>query len=491
LRTSVLLLLYCSIIFGNSFAQTRTWSNEQLIAANTAANVPGLTIEEKNVFLYLNLARLYPNDFSNIELRSHFGDRYSNSNALNWYEESLKNELLSMSSLHALTYSSEMYELARCFSKEQSRTGLTGHKRSSCSAGFGGECCSYGHSSGRKVVIQLLIDDGISSLGHRKLCLSPNYFSIGPSMNTHTRYNNMCVIDFSYSSGIDYSSSVPPKISSSNSTGTSCSNSTNTNSGSVNSNSSSTLFDTYVNEIADLKNKLSKLNNEITQKDATISNLNRENSKLKDENYQTNSAKESLRIKNLELEQQKNANQNEYNRLNKEFQLLSNRRTSVRKSEYNSDDFHAFTMKIGLNAFYPYLRANEITDLDPNQISYGVESMIGFNFGTTYRRNSIGLTFRLNQANRFLTKSMSPNSIQPIQLYDTEFSLILREFFTLGLGTTISTSYGMNSYEIQPSSSLGFCIGPKNWKFQIIQQISMDKAKDFYGRVSLGLSLRI
>ena len=42
------------ILFGFSHAQS--WSNSQLITANTAANAPGLSTEEKNVILYQRIA---------------------------------------------------------------------------------------------------------------------------------------------------------------------------------------------------------------------------------------------------------------------------------------------------------------------------------------------------------------------------------------------------------------------------------------------------
>lgn len=467
----VILLFNFSMLIGQS------WSNYQLIAANTAANAPGLSQEEKNVFLYLNLARLYPSDFARIELKTQFGDRYENSGKLNWYESGLKSQLLSMSSLRAMTYNSEMYQLAKCFSNETARSGKIGHDRVNCPSGYSGECCSYGYSSGRRIILQLLIDDGVSSLGHREICLSPYYNSLGASINSHKTYSNCCVLDFTGRSGTDYSSSIAPNISSTSST-------TRCNIVSTNTYDSS-------DDNSDLKNKVNQLNAEILEKDALIAKLNSEISNLKSENYQLVATKTSLSNSLSSFQQQLAQKDAQYASLRDEFNMLSSRRTSVKKSKYNADEFHKFTFKIGLNTFYPSINPVSLGKFNSNFFSFGAETMLGFNFGDSYRRNSLGLTVRANQTNRFLTRAIDSSSSQPKQFYDAEFTTIIREWLSIGIGGTMITEYGSNDYEVLPSGSIGLCFGPKNWKIQLTQQAAMDSNYKILGRSSIGISLRL
>lgn len=59
-----------------------------------------------------------------------------------------------------------------------------------------GENISYGVNTARGIVIQLLVDDGVSSLGHRKNMLSTTFDSAGVAYGEHKYYRCMCVIDF-------------------------------------------------------------------------------------------------------------------------------------------------------------------------------------------------------------------------------------------------------------------------------------------------------
>lgn len=189
-----LLLCVCSV---QAFSQL--WSKGERDEASTAARINALSEEEKNVFTYLNLARMYPKRFAQNELRKYLGeDRYKNPKELNFYESSLKKTLLEMSPLPPLIFSRQMYELAKCFSNESKLLGTVGHDRSNCKGGYLGECCSYGRGSGWSIVLQLLVDEGVESLGHRKICLDKSYIGLGVSINEHPIYGKCCVLDFCY-----------------------------------------------------------------------------------------------------------------------------------------------------------------------------------------------------------------------------------------------------------------------------------------------------
>lgn len=59
-----------------------------------------------------------------------------------------------------------------------------------------GENIQYGFNAGREIAIDLLVDDGVSSRGHRLNILNRSWSVAGVSVGSHARYGTMAVIDF-------------------------------------------------------------------------------------------------------------------------------------------------------------------------------------------------------------------------------------------------------------------------------------------------------
>jgi uncharacterized protein YkwD len=59
-----------------------------------------------------------------------------------------------------------------------------------------GENISYGGATGRAVLTQLIVDDGVPSRGHRKNIFNKNFGVIGIGCGPHKRYGMMCVQTF-------------------------------------------------------------------------------------------------------------------------------------------------------------------------------------------------------------------------------------------------------------------------------------------------------
>jgi len=178
-----------------SFAQT--WTTTQLTNANTAKEITYLTNVEKECIMYINLCRMYPKEFIKNELLNYFGnERYGDYIKNSVYRTSLITFLRTMPAVNPLYFDQDLYKNAACFAKEQGIAGTTGHKRIKCqSHTFSAECCSYGMDTGKDIAMQLLIDHQVSSLGHRKICLSDNYSIVGISVQTHKQWGFCAVLD--------------------------------------------------------------------------------------------------------------------------------------------------------------------------------------------------------------------------------------------------------------------------------------------------------
>lgn len=185
------------------------YTADEIAAANTAADVGYLTKEEKKVIMFTNLARLdgkrFCDDFAEkyIKLK---GLKSTNSYVTSFYEDMTKVEGLRM-----LKPSEALCEAATYHAEDIGEHGITGHnssdgtsfgdrvKRFLPTANYWAENISYGTYNDIAVVIvmQLLIDDGVSSLGHRHNILNEDITHIGVSIRPHQfQYKYNCVQDF-------------------------------------------------------------------------------------------------------------------------------------------------------------------------------------------------------------------------------------------------------------------------------------------------------
>jgi uncharacterized protein YkwD len=186
------------LIFQNSF-YGQAWTTEQLNAANTAKEITYLNQAEKDAVMYINLARLYPQQFVTFELKKYlgtteFGDYVKDSS----YKKSLIRALNGAKPKAALKFDAVLYENAKCFAKESGDAGTQGHVRKKCPKGNYSECCSYGMNTGKDIAMQLLIDHNVAGLGHRKICLDGSYTVIGVSTHDHTQWTTCAVLEFNF-----------------------------------------------------------------------------------------------------------------------------------------------------------------------------------------------------------------------------------------------------------------------------------------------------
>ena len=204
----MILLLLSYLIIGNHVVPT--WSEAELARANTAKNSDNLSSEEKKTILLVNLARMdgkkYLQTFYQEYVKSTPYNEMSSSS--NNYVVSLKADLDKVKNLSMLLPDEGLYKAARYHAKDAGKNGLVGHDSSNGNSmskrlpkhvqGWSrlAENCSYGYDAAINIVGQLLQDDNVPSLGHRKNILDNRLEYIGVAIAPHTKYRYNCVMDF-------------------------------------------------------------------------------------------------------------------------------------------------------------------------------------------------------------------------------------------------------------------------------------------------------
>jgi len=109
--------------------------------------------------------------------------------------------MLTMKPLKILKPDTACFRSAQCHATSSGATGYTGHERQTTeckkSRYFNGECCQYGFRDPLSVVVSLLVDEGVASLGHRKICLG-SYEKMSPAYAKHKGFGYVAVLDFAY-----------------------------------------------------------------------------------------------------------------------------------------------------------------------------------------------------------------------------------------------------------------------------------------------------
>ncbi|MCQ2974159.1 MAG: CAP domain-containing protein [Bacteroidales bacterium] len=205
IKTLVIALALGSIM-SNSQAQIKRdirWNENEFNKANTAKDVAYLSENEKSVICLCNLARSNGKLFASTYLKD-----YAEKNSLNSeYVQSLYNDLENVNNLPMLIPNEELSEAAANHASDIGKNGKIGHNSSDgkdLSSRFEKyfekgnifENCSYGKSEPIEIVMQLLIDENVTNLGHRKSILSSQYSSVGVSIAEHILFDFNCVLDF-------------------------------------------------------------------------------------------------------------------------------------------------------------------------------------------------------------------------------------------------------------------------------------------------------
>ncbi len=192
------------------------WKKETV---DTTAGVEYLTDSERQVIIEINMARTDPAEYARsflVPLRAYYRRtllQYPGEIAILTHEgiralDECINALQVTKPVPSLFPKEGLALAARDHVRDQATTGAAGHAGSDNSTPIdrisrygkwdisAGENIDYGNGDARRIVTSLLIDDGVTSRGHRINLLNGAFKFVGVSVGAHDVYRYMCVMDF-------------------------------------------------------------------------------------------------------------------------------------------------------------------------------------------------------------------------------------------------------------------------------------------------------
>jgi uncharacterized protein YkwD len=159
--------------------------------------------------MLVNLARLNGKKYLQTYFQEYNQTPYLDmKSSKNKYMVSLKSDMDKIKNLIMLMPDPGLYKAAKYHAKDSGKNGIVGHTSSDGTTfskrlpkyvqGWNriAENCSYGYEDAVSIVGQLLLDEDVPSLGHRKSILNVELEFIGVSITPHSQYRYNCVMDF-------------------------------------------------------------------------------------------------------------------------------------------------------------------------------------------------------------------------------------------------------------------------------------------------------
>ena len=182
-----------------------SWSIEEVEQAQPSEDIRFLDSTSAEVVFLINLMRINPQKFNativvpnQVALTKNFSQKYV---------QSLIRDLKKQPVVPLLHPSQPLTNIALTHASYLGKTGRASHHNSkgqspcqrikkvldysSC-----GENIDLGNNIAINILFNLLVDDGLPELGHRKNLLRENYSLIGIGIDTHKKYGYVCVMDF-------------------------------------------------------------------------------------------------------------------------------------------------------------------------------------------------------------------------------------------------------------------------------------------------------
>ena len=216
-RLIVTMTLCCLLVGVYTTVHAKDTLNKALL--DTGRGVNYLSATEKDVVFEVNKLRSDPGRYADLYLvqkrRNYSGKLYRRPGQVDIMtiegvralDESIS-QLKRLRPIKPLIPSRGLTQAAKDHAIDQAETGSIGHTGKDGSSAetrmnrygkwekMAGENISYGHDRIQEILLQMLVDDGVSSRGHRRNLVQPDFRFIGLAMGPHPTYNHLCVIKF-------------------------------------------------------------------------------------------------------------------------------------------------------------------------------------------------------------------------------------------------------------------------------------------------------
>lgn len=208
MKVKINILLACAVAgIGAAYARSLTIDRPAYLSKLEIAVLQELNLARSNPQTYAKLLEDYRNTFEG-KLAKRPGQLDLLTNEGTEAVDEAISALKSQAAIGTLRPSKGMSLAAKDHAKDTGPKGITGH------AGADGsnlqtrlnrhgkwdisiaENISYGMKDGRAVIIQLIVDDGVSSRGHRTNIFNDKYARVGVACGPHKVYEIMCVQTF-------------------------------------------------------------------------------------------------------------------------------------------------------------------------------------------------------------------------------------------------------------------------------------------------------
>ena len=201
--TLYLILTFSSLSQAQNFSlDLSSWDKALIHLAKASSFSIFETKQEQDVIFYCNLARLDGCQFVKTILLPYL-QAQNDTNLNDFYISSLIAVLNRLPRLKPLRNSKLLTIMARDYATKSGNAGIVGHsnfdQRFAALFHSGwtvGENCTYRQSGALNIVMELLVDEGVPSMGHRKNILSPAFTRVGVGSAKHRDFDNVWVLEF-------------------------------------------------------------------------------------------------------------------------------------------------------------------------------------------------------------------------------------------------------------------------------------------------------
>ena len=208
-------LLFSIFVSAASLVMAQDWDE----SLNTAKDVMTISENEREVIFEINKLRSDPSRYAREVVKPRLakfhsdGKVYTNSQGVFIRTSEGKTAVMeciqaleATSPMQPLYYDSRLYDAAKSHGIDMRDNNFLEHDSSDGTQfyerlqkfGFNGHCAenlAAGNDAPEEIILQLIIDDGVPSRGHRTNLLTPDFNIVGAAIIEHPQWRHSCTMD--------------------------------------------------------------------------------------------------------------------------------------------------------------------------------------------------------------------------------------------------------------------------------------------------------